>query len=74
MVSSLLTDQSLTDNPSARLLNSALGNVLEQKRKAEAALRSTPSLDWSIVRPGLLDVSRAQVCGLLLSPPTHLPK
>ena len=74
MVSSLLADQSLTDNPSARLLNSALGNVLEQKRKAEAALRSTPSLDWSIVRPGLLDVSRAQVCGLLLSPPTHLPK
>ena len=68
MVSSLLTDEPLADNPSARMLNSALGNVLEQKRKAEAALRSgTPSLDWTIVRPGLLDVKKPQG-GVLLGP------
>lgn len=50
LVSSLGVNAS---SSSARMLDSSLGNVLVQKRAAEAALRAS-SLDWCIVRPGLL--------------------
>ena len=53
---------------SARLLDSSLGNVLAQKLAAEAYLRRRGgSLDWCIVRPGLLLKDREQG-GLLLGP------
>ena len=64
LVSSLGID--LT-TPSARLLDASLGGVLRQKAKAEAALRGTAGLDWAIVRPGLLDVTRP-AGGVLLGP------
>ena len=40
--------------PSARLLDASLGGVLQQKGAAEAVLRNSTSLDWTIIRPGLL--------------------
>ena len=44
---------------SARMLDSSLGGVLEQKAAAESALRAT-KLDWCIVRPGLLQKEAVQ--------------
>ena len=51
LVSSLGIDANST---SAKMLDSSLGNVLQQKRAAERALRASERLDWCIVRPGLL--------------------
>ena len=55
----------LASSPSARLLDSSLGNVLVQKRAAEQALRES-GLDWAIVRPGLLQQER--VAGGIVPP------
>ena len=46
------------------MLDSSLGGVLKQKRRAEAAVRAS-SLDWTIVRPGLL-LQGASQGGVLL--------
>lgn len=51
---------------SARLLDATLGRVLERKGQAEAALRRS-TLDWTIVRPGLLQQDKA-FGGVLLGP------
>ena len=51
---------------SARLLDASLGRVLRQKRAAEAALQAS-TLDWTIVRPGLLQKEVTQG-GILLGP------
>ena len=52
---------------SAKLLNSSLGGVLLQKSRAEATLRSSRTLDWCIVRPGLL-LKEVTQGGVLLGP------
>lgn len=64
LVSSLGIDAGTS---SARMLDESLGGVLQQKRQAEAALREKAGLDWTIVRPGLLQKDKAQG-GVLLGP------
>ena len=59
-----LVAQAATSRAQARMLDSSLGGVLKQKRRAEAAVRAS-SLDWTIVRPGLL-LQGASQGGVLL--------
>ena len=65
LVSSLGVNAS---SKSAQLLDASLGRVLLQKGQAEAALRRTDALDWTIVRPGLLQGKDTPAGGVLLGP------
>ena len=54
-----------SNSSSARILDSSLGGVLQQKRAAEAALRGS-SLDWAVVRAGILLLKPSSSQGGLL--------